>query len=129
MGNLQRFEDSGDWEKSLYVAKQKGVYVSGDENAGGTNAWVADELGNWGLGRFRRLEASEVWKVQDLGNTGNGGKSLYVAKNKNLPKTRRNRKIRSFRKLRKLWGTRRLGRFGKTGEHEIPGIRKTGNNH
>ena len=56
------------------------------ENAVGTNAWVADELGNWGLGRFRRLEASEVWKVQELGkfrslgDPGDGGKSLYVAK-------------------------------------------------
>ena len=74
-------------------------------NAAGVDAWTADELGNWELGGFGRLEASGVLKVQKFGSLellGNSGvwkirrirkKKLYVAKKKTSFEPRRIRKI------------------------------------
>ena len=66
-GRLGDSEASGDWEKSVYVAEVG--------NGVRANEWKADELGNWGLGRFRGLEDSEVWEVREIGEFGRLGNS------------------------------------------------------
>ena len=57
-GSFERFEGigkSGDWGKSLYLAEVR--------TAGRANTWGANELGNWEIGGFRRLEGFGDWGI------------------------------------------------------------------
>ena len=58
--------DPGDWGKSLYLADVG--------NAVGANTWGAGELGNWGLGGFRRLEDPGDWDVREMERCGRFGR-------------------------------------------------------
>ena len=53
---------SRDREKSLRVAE--------DGKAGGANTLVAEQLRNWGKGRFGKLGVWGDWEVQEFRKTG-----------------------------------------------------------
>ena len=94
--------DSGDWGKSLYLADVG--------NAVGANTWGAGELGNWGLGGFRRLEDPGDWDVREMERCGRFGRFGKLGDSE----------IRESRKFG------RFGRLGVSGDREI---REIGGNH
>ena len=94
---------------------QKRERLSGRTHTKPTYWEIGDLEKNQEIGNFETLEGSGNWKFGGLGDPGDWGKSLNVAKIKNLLEIRRKMKIEKIRRPGKFWGTRRLGRFGKTG--------------
>ena len=93
-------------------------------NAVGANTWEADELGNWGLGRFRRLEDSGDWDVREIGRFGRLGKIVICGRSE---KRWRGEHVGS-RRIGKLgaWEIQVIGRFGRLGGSGDWEIRETG---
>ena len=120
-GDLRHSGNSGDWGKSLYVAKLENPLEPQRIREIGRFGSLRDsgDSGNWKIREFAGLEDSEDsggWEIRSfgrLGNSGNWEKSSYVA---GVGHASRGEHLES-RRVGKLgaWEIRKIGRFGRLG--------------
>ena len=105
--------------------------MSLDGNAGGANAFVDDELRNWGKRRFGRFGVSGDWEIQEVWDAGRFGEiRKFLNERKKLPGTPEESGDWKIPEIRKISGIRRTRRDAETQGieevREVRKIRKTG---